>query len=194
MRKSTWVRRKVCPSFTAQLALCVFLLPNLSHAQNTITQTLNATIVPEGSLVTLTSPLVLSKTNGTSSVFSGSVTLSYRARTSQGNGQGSVTLKATSDFAPSGGPSIAHPPSSVDQFTYTCSGATLGVSCSGVQAISTTSATNVISIGPSACTGGGGPCSSTDPNSANVTFSLSDDPKYKTGSYSATLTWTISAS
>jgi hypothetical protein len=27
-----------------------------------------------------------------------------------------------------------------------------------------------------------------------VTFTLTDDPKYKTGAYSATLTWTISAS
>jgi hypothetical protein len=26
----------------------------------------------------------------------------------------------------------------------------------------------------------------------SVTFMLTDDPKYKTGSYSATLTWTIS--
>jgi hypothetical protein len=27
----------------------------------------------------------------------------------------------------------------------------------------------------------------------NVNFALTDDPKYKTGAYSATLTWTISA-
>jgi hypothetical protein len=51
-----------------------------------------------------------------------------------------------------------------------------------------------VSLGASACTGGGAPCSTASPNSANVTFILADDPKYKTGSYSATLTWTISAS
>lgn len=157
-------------------------------------QTLQATIVPLGGLFTLSSPVTLTKTGATFNNFTGSMTLSYRARTSEGGGQGTVTVKATTDFMPAGGPSIAAPPSAGDKFTYTCSGTSLGNPCSGTQTVTTTAATTVISIGASACTGGGAPCSIANPNSANVIFSLPDDPKYKTGSYSATLTWTISAS
>src|ERR1019366_1265805 len=166
------------------------------HAQTTAqtTQTLQATIVPLGGLFTLSTPVALTKANATFNAFTGTMTLSYRARTSQGAGQGTITVKATTDFTPADGPSIAHPLSAGDKFTYTCSGTTLGIPCSGTQTVSTTSSTNVVSIGASACTGGGAPCSTANPNSANVTFILTDDPKYKTGSYSATLTWTISAS
>jgi len=176
------------------IGLVLLLLPGSSLAQNTVTQTLDATVVPLGGLFMQASPLALTKAGSTFNSFTGTITLSYRARTRQGTGQGTITVKATSDFSPSGGPSIAKPPSAGDAFTYTCSGATLGASCSGIQTVSTTAATNVVSLGASACTGGGAPCSTANPNSANVTFILTDDPKYKTGSYSATLTWTISAS
>ena len=168
------------------------LVPVSAPAQSsTTTQMLEASIVPLGGLFTLTSPLILTKTaNG----YTGTMTLSYRARTTQGVGQGAITVEATADFSPSGGPSIAHPPSAGDSFHYTCSGATLGTPCSGSQTVRTSAATNVVSIGASACTGGGAPCSTANPNTTNVSFTLTDDPKYKTGSYSATLTWTISAS
>lgn len=166
----------------------------LEAATLTTTQTLQATIVPLGGLFTLTSPLALFRTGATFNRFSGTMTLSYHARTSQGTGHGTITVKATADFTPAGGPSISKPPSAGDKFTYTCSGATLGTPCSGTQTVSTTAATTVVSIGASACTGGGPPCSSANPNWANVTFTLTNDPKYKTGSYSASLTWTISAS
>jgi hypothetical protein len=43
------------------------------------------------------------------------------------------------------------------------------------------------------CTGAGSPCNNAATNTVSVSFTLTDDPKYKTGSYSATLTWTISA-
>jgi len=186
-------RRKTCLG----LLLCVvalLFLPIFSQAQNTATQTLAASIDPLGAIFTVSTPLPLTKTSATFNAFTGAMTLSYRARSSQSTGQATITVKATADFAPTGGPSIANPPSAGDTFTYTCSGATLGIACSGMQTVSTTSATNVVSIGASACTGGGAPCSAANPNTVNVSFTLTDDPKYKTGSYSATLTWTISAS
>jgi hypothetical protein len=168
-------------------------LPVLLSPTAITTQTLQATIVPLGGIFTITSPMTMSKAFATSNNFAGTMILNYRARTSQ-EGGGTVTVQATSDFVPSGGPSISAPPSPGDAFSYTCGGATLGVACSGIQIVNTSSATRVLSIGASACTGGGQPCSASDPNSANVTFFLTDDPKYKTGSYTATLTWTISAS
>lgn len=163
-------------------------------AQNTTTHTLEATIVPLGGLFTVSSSLVLSRAATTFNGFTGTMIISYRARTSQGTGYGAITVKATTDFEPSGGPSIAHPPSPGDRFIYICSGATLGASCSGIQTLSTTAATNFVWIGDSACTGGGAPCSTANRNLVNVNFALKDDPAYKTGSYPATLTWTISAS
>jgi hypothetical protein len=186
-------RMKLRPAFF-KLGLVVLILPISSPAQNTVTQTLNVNVVPLGGLFMQASPLALTKANTTFNTFTGTITLSYRARTRQGTGQGTITVKATSDFTPAGGPSISNPLSATDKFTYTCSSATLGVACSGTQTVSTTTSTNVVSLGASACTGGGAPCSTANPNSANVTFILTDDSKYKTGSYSATLTWTISAS
>jgi len=177
-----------------KLGVALLLVPTCCRAQNTTTQSLQADIVPLGALFTQSTPVTLTKSNTNFNSFVGTLTLSYRARTSQWWGQGAITLKATTDFAPAGGPSIANPPSQGDTFTYTCGGATLGASCSGTQTVSTTAATNVVTIGASACTGGGAPCSSANPNTANVSFTLTDDPNYKTGSYSATLTWTISAS
>jgi hypothetical protein len=185
------------PFFLPWLTLAgvaITLASNSAFAQNIATQTLQATIVPLGGLVIQATPVVLTKPSTNSNSFTGTITLSYRARTSQGTGRGAITVKATADFTPAGGPSIANPPSPGNKFTYTCSGATLGASCSGTQTVSTSLATSVVMIGASACTGGGAPCSTANPNMANVTFTLSDDPKYKTGSYSATLTWTVSAS
>jgi hypothetical protein len=192
-------RWKTCPALLLAV-VALLLLPIFSPAQvqspsAVTTQTLQATVVPLGGLFTVSTPLPLLLTRvGPINFFTGAMTLSYRVRTSQSRGQGTITVKATADFTPAGGPSIGNPPSPLDLFVYACSGATLGTSCSGIQVVSTTSATNVVSIGASACTGGGAPCSTANPNTANVTFILPDDPKYKTGSYSATLTWTISAS
>jgi hypothetical protein len=187
-------RVKTC-NVVLKVGVLLLFLPIASPAQNTATTTqmLQATIVPLSGLFTQTSSVALTK-SGTFNGFSGTMTLSYWARTTQGAGQGFITVKATVDFTPTGGPSIAHPPSAGDTFTYTCSGVTLGSSCSGTQTVSTVAATSVVAIGASACTGGGAPCSTASPNTANVTFTLPDDPSYKTGSYSATLTWTISAS
>lgn len=191
-----WIGKLRAITFHALLeaGVTLLLLPHFSMAQNTVTQTLDANIVPLGGLFTLTSQLPLTKASNRFESFTGSMTLSYRARTGEATGQGRITVKATSDFRPAGGPSIAAPPNSADKFTYICGGATLGVSCSGVQTMSTTSATTVVTMGASSCTGGGAPCSTANPNTANILFILPDDPKYKTGSYSATLTFTISAS
>jgi hypothetical protein len=187
-------RVKTCNALL-KVGVVLLFLPIASSAQNTATATqmLQATIVPMGGFFTQSSSVTLTRAINFNS-YSGTMTFSYWARTSQGAGQGTITVKATTDFTPTGGPSISTPPSAGDTFTYTCSGATLGASCSGTQTVSTAAATNVVSLGASACTGGGAPCSTASPNSANVTFALPDDPKYKTGSYSATLTWTISAS
>lgn len=119
--------------------------------------------------------------------FTGVLPVSFRARTSPAGG-GLITAEATSDFTPGGGPSIAS-----GEVRYTCGGASLGTACSGSQVLSTGSQTPVLTIPAGACTGGGNGCSTADPNSVTISFSLDNSPQYPTGNYSAQVTFTISA-
>jgi hypothetical protein len=95
-------------------------------------------------------------------------------------------MKVTQDFQ-TGGPSVAS-----GDLTYVCGAAGLGTACSSTTA-STSTATAVVTVPSSACTGGGSPCSSTDPNTIGVTFTLADRPVVKTGTYTANVQFTISA-
>lgn len=152
----------------------------------TATQSLNALIYP---IAKLSVPATVALSAGATrfSSFTGSAAVSYRLRTTPSGG-GNITLQVTSDFTPAGGPSAGS-----GALTYTCAGATIGTSCSGTQTASTTVQTPVLTLPASACTGGGGACSSQDPNSVTLSFNVPDDPGYATGSYSARLTFVISA-
>ena len=149
-------------------------------------QTLNATLLPNAKLSV---PASLNLTAGASKFapFSGTLAISYRARTTP-SGSGAITLQVTSDFLPAGGPSAA-----AAALTYTCGGASLGTACSGTRTASTTVQTPVLTLPSSACTGGGGACSASDPAALNVNLTLTDNPSYATGTYSAQLRFTISA-
>lgn len=152
---------------------------------STGSQNLVAAVRAAGSLSV--PPLAALTSNATKfKPFTGGITLTYRARTSAGGG-GHLTLRVTSDFAPTGGPSVA-----AGALSYTCAGATLGAACSGTQTASTSSETPVLMLPAAACTGGGGGCSQ-QTNSVDLTLILPDDPGYATGVYSAKITFTISA-
>jgi hypothetical protein len=75
--------------------------------------------------------------------------------------------------------------------TYVCSAPSIGTACSGTQTLSTTTTTPVITFAASSCTGTG--CPGTTPQSVQVRFTLANSSQYKTGTYSATLTFTVSA-
>ena len=153
----------------------------------TLTQSINAQLNPLGK-ISAPASLTLTSTGTVFSPFAGTATLLYRARTTPAGTGGTITVQATGDFSPSGGPTI-----SSGGLTYTCSAATLGAPCSGSKTVSLAAQTSVATIPASACTGGGGACSAADPNSVKVDFSLTNSPQYQTGSYSATVTFTISA-
>jgi hypothetical protein len=132
-------------------------------------------------------PLTSAGTNFTN--YTGSTGLTYFVRTTLSGGSGSITLKVTTDFSPANGPSVGSPPSTGDKLAYTCFLYGVGTACSGSQTSSTTASTNVATFGADAHTAtfpGG--------DTATTTWTLTNDPKYKTGSYSATVTFTISAS
>jgi hypothetical protein len=120
--------------------------------------------------------------------FTGTTNFTYKLRTSKTTGAGTITLQVTTDFSPGGGPSVATPPTAGDALAYTCTVASPGTGCSGAQTSSTSAATSVATFGAdshSAATGTG---------SNSVNWTLTNDPLYQTGSYSATVTFTISAS
>ena len=172
---------------TCAVAVLIFAPVFLLGVTGTTTQTLSAQINAIGKL-SVPASLNLTTAGTTFVAYSGNLTVSYRARTTQATGSGSLTLRATADFSPAGGPSVAS-----GQLTYTCSAASLGVACSGTQTASTASQTSVVTLGANLCTGGGGSCSAANPNTVQSAFTLSNNPAYKTGTYSATLTFTISA-
>ncbi|MGO4882524.1 MAG: hypothetical protein ACLP59_17075 [Bryobacteraceae bacterium] len=178
---------KIVLEWTAPfVCLLTLVMIPASGSTGTASQSLTATISPVGSV---TAPASASLTSGATTFqpFKGGLTVSYQARTTPVGG-GSITLNVSSDFSPAGGPSAAS-----GALTYTCSGATLGTACSGSQTASTTVQTPVLTLPASACTGGGGSCSSQNPNSVNLSFTLTDSPAYATGTYSAKVTFTISA-
>ena len=180
-----------------KLSAMLFLLPclPLQAATASVTQTLQANIAPVAAFSTTSYTFTLAKTgslfvsSGHYAGFSASLTLMYNARTGSTNSTAGITMKANTDFTPAGGPSM----SAGDILSYTCAGPTLGTGCSGTQRVSTTVATPVLSLPPLACSGGGSPCSNSYPNSANLSFFLPDNPRYRTGFYTTTLQFTISA-
>jgi hypothetical protein len=152
----------------------------------TTTQTLSVGISALAKLSVPTSS-TLTHSGTAFSPFSASFTMNYRARTTSSGG-GSLALNAASDFTPSGGPSL-----SAGALSYTCSSATLGTACTGTMTVHTSPATSVVSLPAGVCTGGGGACSSSDPNTTSLVFTLTDSPSFSTGSYSTTLMFTASA-
>lgn len=168
------------------LILVLSTLPAGGGTGGTANQTLTATVEKAAVLMAPGSAIMTQPVNTAFQPFHTSLAVSYEARTSTSGGQ--ITLKVIGDFTPAGGPTV-----SGGGLTYTCASATLGSPCTGTQTASTTAQTPVLTLPASACTGGGGPCSGPDPNTVNLTFTLTDDPGYSTGSYSANVMFTISA-
>jgi hypothetical protein len=164
-----------------------FAMPLLAAAATGVgSQDLRVTLGPA---CAMTTPGMASLTHGQTAFqpFQATVPLNYEVRTTPA-GSGKITLQVSANFTPAGGPSVAD-----GVLTYTCGAASLGTGCSGAQTASMAMQTPVLTLPGSACTGGGGVCSSQDPNSVNVTFTLIDDPGYATGVYAANVTFTISA-
>lgn len=177
-------------SLLSNAAIWTVLLTSVCSAQSiaTQTQTVNAQINALASIVSVPGTVTLSSGGLNFQNYTGSLSVTYRARTTT-SGNGNLTVQGSTDFSPTSGPRI-----SAGALTYTCSGSTLGTACSGTQTMSMTSATNVVTLPSSACTGAA-PCplNTPNPNQVVMGLSLTNDPAYPTGSYSASITFTISA-
>lgn len=167
------------------IACALLAMAGLALAQNTTT--LSVLVGPEAALTvtTGTTNLTTSGTNFTVP-YTGNTAFTYQIRTTKAGGTGSITSKVTADFAGTGGPSVATPPTTGDALAYTCTVSNPGTACTGSQTSSTTASTSVATFGANAQSTKAG-------NSGSVAWSLTDDPVYATGTYTATVTFTISA-
>lgn len=170
------------------LALALSLLGSTSMFAafgSTGTTTVSVTVAAEAAIQVDTATTSLTNT-GTFTDYTGTTNLTYKIRTGKTTGSGAITLKVTSDFSPTGGPSVATPPTAGDILGYTCTVASPGTACSGSQTSSTSSSTSVATFGADARSAKAG-------NSSSVGWTLTNDPTYQIGSYSSTVTFTISS-
>jgi hypothetical protein len=169
------------------LAAALLVAP-ASYAQFAATGTTNlsVTVSAEAALQVTTATTTLTAAGSIFNPYGGTTNLSYKIRTTQSTGSGTVTLKVTSDFSPAGGPSVTTPPTAGDALTYSCTAAAPATGCTGPLTASTSASTSVATFGPGASSSNAG-------NAASTTWSLTNDPVYKTGTYTATVTYTISA-
>jgi hypothetical protein len=170
-------------------SLGLLLTACLAHAQlgtTTGTTTVSVAVAAEAALSAISGTSTLSSTGTNFSTYTGTTNLTYFIRTTPSTGSGSIVLEVTTDFAPTGGPSVASPPTATDALTYNCTVSSPGTACTGPLTAKTTATTNVGTFGANAHSAFAG-------NSASVSWSLTNDPQYKVGTYTATVTFTISA-
>jgi len=184
--------RKTCFAVTL---VSLFLLASVAYADDfasTGTTSVGVTVGAEAAIRVDTATTNLTTTGTLFTDYTGTTNFTYKVRTTKVGGSGTITLQVTTDFSPSGGPSVASPPTGDDTLSYTCSvngpgkGGT-ATACSGSQTASTSTATDVVNpFSANARSDKGG-------NTGSVAWTLTNDPAYQTGSYNATVTFTISA-
>ncbi|MBZ5542242.1 MAG: hypothetical protein LAO07_01005 [Acidobacteriia bacterium] len=171
---------------TIFLTVALLLMASFAYGQSSTTGTTSLTVNVAAAAALQVNTATTSLTQGgIFSDFTGTTSLTYWVRTTPSSGSGTIVLQVTSDFSPTGGPSVASPPAG-DSLTYTCTLGGVGTACSGSQTALTTGTTNVATFGANARSAKAG-------DSASVSWTLTNDPQYPTGSYSATATFTISA-
>lgn len=172
----------------AWLAAVVLLSTQAAFAQfsGSGTTDISINVAAEASLHVDTASTSLTTAGTTFNAdYTGSTNFTYKIRTSKTGGTGSVTLSVITDF-PAGGPSVQTPPSADDKLAYTCTVSSPGTGCGTTQNAAYNVGTPVASFGTDARSAKAG-------NSGSVTWALSNDPLYSTGSYTATVQFTISA-
>jgi len=183
---------KGIPALMAASLLLTASPANAQLGSTTGATTVDVTVAAEAALTAVTAVTNLTSAGTNFSNYTGSTSMTYFIRTTAAGGSGSLTLEVTTDFnCAAGGPCVAIPPTSGDALSYTCTVANPGnngtvTPCAGSQTASTTAQTSVATFSADARSLLAG-------NSAAVSWTLTNDPKYKTGIYSATVTFTISA-
>jgi len=100
---------------TLLAAVVLLLSASLAGAATvtaTGTTTLSLTVSNEASITITTTTTTLAATGTTFNPYTGATNFTYKIRTSQTSGTGSIQLEVTTDFSGTGGPSVGTPPSS----------------------------------------------------------------------------------
>lgn len=168
------------------IAIAAVARPLVAQFASSGTTTMSVTILPEAALRVDTAVTSLTSSGSTFANYTGTTSFTYKIRTLFSGGSGALQVQVTSDFSPANGPSVASPPTAGDQLTYTCTVSSPATACAGTQVASTSVATSVATFGANATSILAG-------NSGSLSWILTNDPLYRTGSYTAITTITISA-
>ena len=170
-------------SLTTFLLACVLLVwSGTAQAQSaTATGNVAVTVGAEASIQVADVSLIEPGTNF--GAYAGDTTFTYKIRT--GATGASIVLKVTTDFTGSGGPYVGTPPTAGDTLTYTCAVSSPANACSP-QTASTSGTTPVSTFSANAHSAIAG-------NTGTVHWTLVNDPVYAVGTYTAVVTYTISA-
>jgi hypothetical protein len=160
--------------FTVVAAAALTIVPAFAQ---TGTSTLGVTVGPEANFASAFSASTLTAADTKFGGFGGTTSLTYKIRTSQSSGTGSITVGVTTFGA--NGPAVA-------DLAYTCTAPSSGTPCSASTPASATLATSVVSFGADAHSADAGDIGS-------AVWTLADRTNVKTGAYSSTATFTISA-
>ncbi|HEY6147241.1 MAG TPA: hypothetical protein VIZ69_06065 [Thermoanaerobaculia bacterium] len=163
-------------------ALCAFMLGAASILRGQVVRTGSTTVtanVAADASITVSTPTVLTA-GAAFGAFTGSTTVTFSIRTTKVGGSGSITLQAA-EFTTAGGPLV-----SAGNLTYSCSGTpSVGTKCAGPITASTSAPTAVLSaVGADA---------KANAQVVNVDWTLANSPAFSTGSYSSTVTFTLSS-
>ena len=163
----------------------LFGIGTAAGAQTTGTTNITVTVAAEAAITINTANTALTSSSAFGS-YTGNTSYTYFIRTTPTTGTGTVQLQITSDFSPSGGPSVATPPTAGDALTYSCTAAAPATACTGPVTSKTTAQTSVATFGADAHSAAAG-------SAGSVAWSLTNDPVYKAAAYTAVATFTISA-
>jgi hypothetical protein len=176
-------------AFTAVALLCT---ASLASAQVTATSPANLSLtVANEANISIDATTNFNTPNTTFTDYTATTNYHYQVRTTKVSGSGfiSVAISVANDFGP-GGPS-ANSPAAGDSLKITSSTASVGTTAVPANQINAT-AQNIVTFGTDAHAGSPGPVGSKGAT-GSVAWNLTNDPAYVTGSYTATATFTVSA-
>jgi len=141
------------------------------------TSVLTVAVGPEATFASAFSGTTLTAADTQFGGFGGTTSFTYKIRTSQSLGTGSITVQVTAFGAD--GPAVA-------DLAYTCTAPSSGTPCSSSTTASTATGTSVVGFAADAHSADTG-------DAGTAVWTLKDKPGVKTGSYTSTATFTISA-
>jgi hypothetical protein len=166
------------------LACALLTASGMAFAQPTTS--LVVPVAAEASLVSAATPN-FSTTGNFINDYTATTTLTFKIRTTKTTGSANIQLKVTGDFSPAGGPSIVAPITASDALGFT-----VGASAPGTPG--TAAPTTVLNTVYPVYGFGAGFSSAKIGQTGTILWTLSNDPMYPTGSYTAVVTFIISAS